>query len=59
MKIAIRGGHCPKSPGAKAIIDELTEDRKVKNSVIKYLRMLGYDVLDVTPPDYTSSDVED
>ena len=29
MKIAIRGGHCPKVPGAKGIIDELTEDRKV------------------------------
>ena len=53
MKIAIRGGHCPKATGAKGIIDELTEDRKVKNSVIKYLRMLGYDVLDVTPPDNT------
>ena len=58
MKIAIRGGHCPKATGAKGIIDELTEDRKVKDSVIKYLRMLGYDVLDVTPPDYTSSNVD-
>ena len=55
MKIAIRGGHCPKATGAKGIIDELTEDRKVKDSVIKYLRMLGYDVLDVTPPDNTST----
>ena len=53
MKIAIRGGHCPKATGAKGIIDELTEDRKVKDSTIKYLRMLGYDVLDVTPPDNT------
>ena len=58
MKIAIRGGHCPKATGAKGIIDELTEDRKVKDSVIKYLRMLGYDVLDVTPPDFTSSNVD-
>ena len=58
MKIAIRGGHCPNATGAKGIIDELTEDRKVKDSVIKYLRMLGYDVLDVTPPDYTSSNVD-
>ena len=55
MKIAIRGGHCPKATGAKGIIDELTEERKVKNSVLKYLRMLGYDVLDVTPPDNTTS----
>ena len=58
MKIAIRGGHCPKATGARGIIDELTEDRKVKDSVIKYLRMLGYDVLDVTPPDYTSPNVD-
>ena len=58
MKIAIRGGHCPKATGAKGIIDELTEDRKVKDSVIKYLRMLGYNVLEVTPPDYTSSNVD-
>ena len=58
MKIAIRGGHCPKATGAKGIIDELTEDRKVKNSVIKYLRTLGYDVLDLTPPDYISSNID-
>lgn len=54
MKIAIRGGHCPKVRGASAIIDELTEDRKVKNSVIKYLKELGHEVLDVTPPDNTT-----
>ena len=59
MKIAIRGGHCPNISGAKGIIDELTEDRKVKDSVIKYLRMLGYDVLDVTPPDNTTNLIED
>ena len=55
MKIAIRGGHCPKVTGAKGILDELTEDRKVKNSVIKYLKQLNYDVLDVTPPVNTTS----
>ena len=59
MKIAIRGGHCPNITGAKGIIDELIEDRKVKNSVIKYLRMLGYDVLDVTPPDNTANLIGD
>ena len=59
MKIAIRGGHCPKIPGAKGILDELTEDRKVKNSVIKYLKQLNHDVLDVTPPDNTASSNED
>ena len=55
MKIAVRGGHCPKATGAKGIIDELTEDRKVKDSVIKYLRMLDHEVLDVTPPDNTTT----
>ena len=55
MRIAVRGGHCPRVPGASKFIDELTEDRKVKESVIKYLRQLGHEVLDVTPPDNTNS----
>ena len=55
MKIAIRGGHVPKFTGASKFIDELTEDRRVKDSVIKYLKQLGCDVLDVTPPDNTST----
>lgn len=59
MKIAVRGGHCPKVTGASALLDELTEDRKVKDSVIKYLRALGYEVLDVTPPDSTSTSSAD
>ena len=59
MKIAIRGGHCPNISGANGIIDELTEDRKVKDSVINYLRQLGCDVLDVTPSDNTTNLIED
>ena len=59
MKIAVRGGHCPKVPGARALLDELTEDRRVKDAVIKYLRQLGNEVLDVTPPDSTSSSSSD
>ena len=55
MKIAVRGGHCPRVPGASKFIDELTEDRKVKESLIKYLKQLGHEVLDVTPPDNTNS----
>ena len=55
MKIAVRGGHCPRVPGASKFIDELTEDRKVKESVIKYLKQLDHEVLDVTPPDNTNS----
>ena len=55
MKIAVRGGHCPRVPGASKFLDELTEDRKVKDSVIKYLRQLGHEVYDVTPPDNINS----
>ena len=55
-KIAVRGGHTEKATGASALIDEITEDRKVKDAVIKYLRKLGYEVLDVTPSvNYTSN----
>lgn len=59
MKIAVRGGHCPKVTGASALLNELTEDRKVKDSVIKYLKQLGVNVLDVTPPDSTSTSSSD
>lgn len=58
-KIAVRGGHCPKVTGARGILDELTEDRLIKNAVIRYLRQLGHEVLDVTPPDSTSTSNED
>lgn len=55
MKIAVRGGHNPGATGARALIDELTEDRKVKDSAIKWLKQLGCEVLDVTPPDNTNN----
>ena len=56
MKIAVRGGHTELCTGASALINELTEDRKVKDAVVKYLKTLGQDVLDVTPPvNYTSN----
>ena len=59
MKIAVRGGHCPNVPGSRGIIDELKEDRLVKNAVIKYLNQMGVSVLDVTPPNSTSSSSAD
>lgn len=59
MKIVVRGGHCPKVTGAVALISELTEDRKVKDSVIKYLRLLGQEAIDGTPSDSTSSSSAD
>ena len=59
MRIFVRGGHCPNAPGARALLDELKEDRKVKDSVIKYLKQLGHEVIDVTPPDDISSSSTD
>ena len=60
MKICVRGGHTELCTRASALINELTEDRKVKDSVCKYLRQLGHTVLDVTPPvNYTSSSSTD
>ncbi|MGL5766101.1 MAG: N-acetylmuramoyl-L-alanine amidase [Sarcina sp.] len=49
MKIAVRGGHNFQAKGAVGIIDETTEDRKVKDAIVKYLKKLGHEVLDVTP----------
>lgn len=51
MKIAVRGGHNFKARGASGIIDETTEDRKVYKALIKYLRLAGHVVIDVTPGD--------
>ena len=60
MKICVRGGHTELCTGASALINELTEDRKVKDSVCKYLRQLGHNILDVTPPvNYTNSSSAD
>jgi len=49
-KYGIRGGHNAQAPGADGIIDELTEDRLVKNAVIKYLKLAGETIIDCTPP---------
>ncbi|WP_024615091.1 N-acetylmuramoyl-L-alanine amidase [Clostridium sp. Ade.TY] len=51
MKIAIRAGHTFSVRGAKGILDETTENRKVKDAVIKYLKIAKVDVVDVTPSD--------
>ncbi|KMT23027.1 N-acetylmuramoyl-L-alanine amidase [Clostridium cylindrosporum] len=54
MKIAVRGGHNEKVRGAEAVInkvkiDEVEVDREYYQLVIKYLRQLDHEVLDVTP----------
>ena len=38
MKINVHGGHNKLTPGAHSLLDELTEDRKVKAKVINLLR---------------------
>ena len=47
-KYNVHGGHNRKVPGASGILDEVTEDRKVKDAVIKYLRAAGHTVYDCT-----------
>lgn len=47
-KYNVHGGHNRKVPGASGILDEVTEDRKVKNAVIKYLRAAGHTAYDCT-----------
>ncbi|WLF70904.1 N-acetylmuramoyl-L-alanine amidase [Clostridium septicum] len=49
MKIAFRGGHNEQATGASALIDELTEDRKVLAECINVARGYGHEVLDCTP----------
>ena len=44
----VHGGHNGIVPGASKYLNEVTEDRAVKNKVISYLRAAGYTVYDCT-----------
>ncbi|MFR9239417.1 MAG: N-acetylmuramoyl-L-alanine amidase [Clostridium baratii] len=59
MKIAVRGGHNFNVPGSRGLIDETIEDRKIKDSLIKYLKSIGHNVLDVTPSDSYNTSISD
>ena len=48
MIFNVHGGHNSKVTGASGILNELTEDRKIKNLVISKLRNLGHTVYDCT-----------
>ena len=48
MKINVHAGHNSIVPGAVSILNEVTEDRKVKNKVIELLRNAGHTVYDCT-----------
>lgn len=55
----IRGGHTFSCQGASGFINETTEDRKVKDSVIKYVKLGFGDMVDITPDDtYNSQTAE-
>lgn len=48
MIINVHGGHSLKCRGASGLLDEVNEDRKVKNRVIELLRANGHTVYDCT-----------
>jgi hypothetical protein len=56
MKIVISSGHALKVPGASALIDEVTESRKVVPEVVKYLRERGHEVIEFHDNTSTSQD---
>lgn len=47
-KYNVHGGHNKIVPGAAGYLNEVTEDRKVKNAIIKYLKAQGHTVYDCT-----------
>lgn len=54
MRINVHGGHSLKCRGASGYLDEVNEDRKVKNRVIELLRANGHIVYDCTDDNGTS-----
>lgn len=48
MKLNVHGGHSLKCRGASGLLDEVNEDRAVKNKVIALLRANGHTVYDCT-----------
>ena len=48
MKISVNGGHTPAAPGASRYLDEVTEDRKVKDALIKDFKARGHSASDST-----------
>ncbi len=58
MKINGRGGHTEKSIGARDVLDELTEDRKIFARVKQLLIEVGNSFNDCTPPESMSYPAE-
>ena len=56
MRINVNGGHTRRAPGASGHLDELTEDRLVKDALIAELRSRGHEVSDSTTDEATQMD---
>lgn len=54
MTINVHAGHNSTVPGARGLLDEVTEDRRVKDLVLDKLRSLGHTVYDCTDDAGTS-----
>lgn len=54
MKVNVHGGHSLKCRGASGLLDEVNEDRAVKNKVIELLRANGHTVYDCTDDNGTT-----
>ena len=55
MRINVNGGHTRRAPGASGYLDELAEDRLVKDALIAELRSRGHEVSDSTTDEATVS----
>ena len=55
MRINVNGGHTRRAPGASGYLDELAEDRLVKDALIAELRARGHEVSDSTTDEATAS----
>lgn len=56
MRINVNGGHTRRAPGASGHLDELTEDRLVKDALVAELRARGHEVSDSTTDEATVMD---
>lgn len=56
MRINVNGGHTRRAPGASGYLDELTEDRLVKDALVAELRARGHEVSDSTTDEATVMD---
>lgn len=52
MRINVNGGHTPAAPGASCYLDELEQDRGMKEAVKAELERRGHAVTDSTSPDW-------